>query len=133
MTEKKTRLLFEDDVIKIIDKHTRTDGTLDDDISCILEEVKDVTLIGSKKSIENLQNVSEQNKIPSMKLEEMKIMPYTESTITVPRVFIFNSNLSVRDSVDAQKAFRQQIEQGCLVLPGNIDFIGVEEPLVIMS
>lgn len=45
MTEKGTRLLFEDDVIKIIDKHTRTDGTLDDDISCILEEVKDITLI----------------------------------------------------------------------------------------
>lgn len=63
----------------------------------------------------------------------MKIMPYTESTITAPRVFIFNSNLSVRDSVDTQKAFKKQIEQGCLVVPGNIDFIGTEEPLVILS
>ena len=41
MTEKKTRLLCEDDVIKAVDKHTNDDGSLDDDISCILEEVKD--------------------------------------------------------------------------------------------
>lgn len=33
------RLLNEDDVIKIVDKHTNEDNTLDDDISCILEEV----------------------------------------------------------------------------------------------
>ena len=41
LTEKKTRLLYEDDVIKAVDKHTNDDGSLDDDISCILEEVKD--------------------------------------------------------------------------------------------
>ena len=41
LTEKKTRLLCEDDVIKAVDKHTNDDGSLDDDISCILEEVKD--------------------------------------------------------------------------------------------
>lgn len=133
MTEKKTRLLCEDDVIKVIDKHTREDGTLDNDISCILEEVKDVVIAGSKKAIENLQSVSEQDATPSMKSEEMKIMLYTEPTITAPRVFIFNSNLSVRDSIDAQKTLRQQIEQGCLVVPGNIDLIGVEKPLEILS
>ena len=33
------RLLNEKDVIKIVDKHTNEDNTLDDDISCILEEV----------------------------------------------------------------------------------------------
>ena len=38
----KDRCLLEMDVIKAIDKHTREDGTLDDDISCILEEVKSV-------------------------------------------------------------------------------------------
>lgn len=41
MTEKKTRLLCEDDVIKAVDKHTNDDGSLDNDISCILEEVED--------------------------------------------------------------------------------------------
>ena len=36
---KKMRLLNEKDVIKAVDKHTNEDNTLDDDISCILEEV----------------------------------------------------------------------------------------------
>lgn len=34
------RLLFENDVIRAVDKHTTDDSQLDDDISCILEEVK---------------------------------------------------------------------------------------------
>ena len=38
----KDRCLLEMDVIKAIDKHTREDGTLDDDISCILEEIESV-------------------------------------------------------------------------------------------
>lgn len=33
---------LESNVIKAIDKHTREDGTLDDDISCILEEAESV-------------------------------------------------------------------------------------------
>ena len=49
LIEKKSRLLCEDDVIKAVDKHTNDDGSLDDDISCILEEVKDVVIAGSKR------------------------------------------------------------------------------------
>lgn len=33
------KLLKYEDVVKAIDKHTNDDGRLDDDISCILEEV----------------------------------------------------------------------------------------------
>lgn len=33
------RLLDEDEIIKTVDNHTNDDETLDDDISCILEEV----------------------------------------------------------------------------------------------
>ena len=33
------RLLSEDHVVKVIDQHTKEDGRLDDDITCILEEV----------------------------------------------------------------------------------------------
>ena len=33
-------LISRDKVIKVVDKHTKDDGTLDDDISVILEEVK---------------------------------------------------------------------------------------------
>lgn len=38
------RLLFERDVIKAVDKHTTDDEKLDNDISCILEEVKTATI-----------------------------------------------------------------------------------------
>ena len=38
------RLLFEEDVIKTVDKHTNDENQLDNDISCILEEVKTATI-----------------------------------------------------------------------------------------
>lgn len=38
------RLLFEKDVIKAVDKHTNDDNRLDDDISCILEELYPISL-----------------------------------------------------------------------------------------
>lgn len=54
LVEKKTRILCEDDVIKAVDKHTNEDGTLDNDISCILEEVKSVVFMGSKEAMPKL-------------------------------------------------------------------------------
>lgn len=42
------RLLFESDVIRAVDKHT-TNDKLDDDISCILEEITSPIKIGSIK------------------------------------------------------------------------------------
>ena len=41
-------------VIKAVDRHTRDDGTLDDDISVILEEVE--TAFDKEKVIEELEN-----------------------------------------------------------------------------
>lgn len=38
------RLLSEEDVIKVIDQHMKDDGRLDDDITCILEEVPTVNI-----------------------------------------------------------------------------------------
>ena len=49
------RLLFEKDVIKAVDKHTNDDSQLDNDISCILEEVNPVVLVGSKEAIDSLK------------------------------------------------------------------------------
>ena len=43
------RLLFEKDVIKAVDRHTKDDDRLDDDISCILEEITSSIQIGSIK------------------------------------------------------------------------------------
>lgn len=53
--EKNTRILCEDDVIKAVDKHTNEDGTLDNDISCILEEVKSVVIMGSKEAMSKIK------------------------------------------------------------------------------
>lgn len=49
------RLLFEKDVIKAVDKHTKDDDRLDDDISCIFEELKSPIFVGSKEAINNLK------------------------------------------------------------------------------
>lgn len=49
------RLLLESDVIRAVDKHTINDDKLDNDISCILEELKSPILIGSKEAMNNLK------------------------------------------------------------------------------
>ena len=47
------RLLFEKDVIKAVDRHTKDDDRLDDDISCILEEITSPVFVGSKDALKN--------------------------------------------------------------------------------
>lgn len=49
------RLLLESDVIEAIDKHMDEYGELDDDISCILEELKSPVFVGSKDALNNLK------------------------------------------------------------------------------
>lgn len=51
------RLLRDTDVIKAVDRHTRDDGTLDDDISVILEEVK--MAFNKEKDIKELMEYSD--------------------------------------------------------------------------
>ena len=48
------RLLFESDVIRAVDKHTNDNSQLDDDISCILEELKS-PIVGSKEAMNNFK------------------------------------------------------------------------------
>ena len=49
------RLLFEKDIIKAVDRHTNEYGELDDDISCILEELKSPIFVGSKEAMNNFK------------------------------------------------------------------------------
>ena len=49
------RLLFEKDVIRAVDKHTKDDDRLDDAISCILEELKSPIFVGSKEAMNNFK------------------------------------------------------------------------------
>lgn len=49
------RLLLESEVIKVVDKNTNDESQLDNDISCILEEVNPVVLVGSKEALDSLK------------------------------------------------------------------------------
>ena len=116
MTEKKTRLLCEDDVIKAVDKHTNDDGSLDDDISCILEEVKDYR---DKIACEIEKTI-------------MSIMPESKLSLTCPRVFMFKTDLPIENVIQVQKILKDQIEEGCLVIPDCVEFIGIEDPIGVL-
>lgn len=120
LTEKKTRLLCEDDVIKAVDKHTNDDGSLDDDISCILEEVKDVVIAGSKKAMKELNKPI------------TGIMPESKLSLSCPRVFIFKANLPIERIIQTQEILKSQIADGCLVIPDCVEFIGIEDPIVVL-
>ena len=116
MTEKKTRLLCEDDVIKAVDKHTNDDGSLDDDISCILEEIKDY-----------------RDKIAcAIEKTTMNIMPESKLSLSCPRVFMFKADLPIENAIQAQEILKSQIEEGCLVIPDCVEFIGIENPIVVL-
>ena len=116
MTEKKTRLLCEDDVIKTIDKHTNDDGRLDDDISCILEEVKDY-----------------RDKIAcAIEKTTMNIVPESKLSLSCPRVFMFKTDLPIENVIQVQKILKDQIEEGCLVIPDCVEFIGIEDSIVVL-
>ena len=137
MIEKKTRLLCEDDVIKAVDKHTNDDGSLDDDISCILEEVKDVSIVGSKKAMENMKVEYSESKLPktsvNIPMPKVKdILPETNMSLTMPRVFMFNLKDENIDHSKVQKDLKRQISEGCVVLPDCVEFIGVEESIVVL-
>ena len=54
------RLLFEEDVIKAVDRHTKEDDRLDDDISCILEKIKSPISINPKEAYSLIENESTQ-------------------------------------------------------------------------
>lgn len=121
MTEKKARLLCEDDVIKAVDKHTNNDGTLDDDITCILEEVKDVVIAGSKEAMKKLNKPI------------VGVMPESKLSLSCPRVFMFKADLPIEHAAKAQEILKKQIEEGCLVIPDCIEFVGIEEPTVVLQ
>lgn len=116
MTEKKTRLLCEDDVIKAVDKHTNDDGSLDGDISCILEEVKDYR--------DKIAYVIEK--------PTMNIIPESKLSLSCPKVFMFNLKDKNISHSKVQEDLKRQINEGCLVIPDCVEFIGIEEPIIVL-
>ena len=51
------RLLLESDVIRIVDKHITDDNKLDDDITCILEEIKSPFVKTENKPVQKQKRV----------------------------------------------------------------------------
>lgn len=71
----KSRLLREEDVIRTVDKHTNDGGTLDNDISCILEEVKDASNVVSWVSVEDrLPVVTLEKEYPSIFVSDLVLI-----------------------------------------------------------
>lgn len=66
------RLLFEDDVIRAVDKHTINDK-LDNDISCILEEIYPVSLDVVKMFLDKQENklVQKQKRVELFENEDV--------------------------------------------------------------
>ena len=69
------RLLFEKDIIKAVDRHTNEYGELDDDISCILEELKSPIFVGSKEAMNNFKienkQIQKQKRVELFENEEV--------------------------------------------------------------
>jgi hypothetical protein len=69
------RLLFEKDVIRAVDRHTNNDDRLDDDISCILEELKSPIFVSSKEAMNNFKienkSVQKQKRIELFENEDV--------------------------------------------------------------
>lgn len=51
---KQDRLLLESQVVASVDKHTNNYNRLDNDITCILEEVPEVVIVGNKEAMSKL-------------------------------------------------------------------------------
>lgn len=131
MTEKKTRLLCEDDVIKAVDKHTNDDGSLDDDITCILEEAEDYRDKVACTTNSKLPKTNCDVPMPPVK-PVMSVMPESKLSLSCPKVFMFKTDLPIERAMQVQQILKDQIQEGCLVIPDCMEFIGIEEPLVIL-
>lgn len=66
------RLIDDADVVKAIDKHTQPDGTLDDDISCVLEEVQ--TAFDKEKVIDELKSAENYLYVNGIRITNFKFI-----------------------------------------------------------
>ena len=60
------------------------------------------------------------------------ILPETNMSLTIPRVFMFNLKDENIDHSKVQKDLKRQISEGCLVIPDCVEFIGIENPIVVL-
>lgn len=100
----KSRLLREEDIIRAVDKHTNDDNRLDNDISCILEEVPDI-----------------------FDDHEIKFKENEDSCLLNPKVFIFQADSDMGTSVQIQEILYKQFKSGCVVIPRGVKLLTTQE------
>lgn len=59
--------------------------------------------------------------------DTLKAIPDVESSILIPKVFIFQVDVSLEEIINLQKILREHINQGCLVLNSDIKLVGIED------
>ena len=61
------------------------------------------------------------------------IMPESKLSLSCPRVFMFKADLPIENALQTQEILKSQIAEGCLVIPDCVEFIGIEDPIAVMS
>lgn len=63
----------------------------------------------------------------------VNVIPESQLSLSCPRVFMFKADLPMEIAIQAQEVLKKQIEEGCLVIPDCMEFIGIEDPLTVIS
>ena len=45
---------------------------------------------------------------------------------------MFKTDLPIENVIQVQKILKDQIEEGCLVIPDCVEFIGIEDSIVVL-
>ena len=53
-------------------------------------------------------------------------------SLTILSVFMFNLKVENLDHSKVQKDLKRQISEGCVVLPDCVEFIGIEDSIVVL-
>lgn len=85
---KQDRLLWESQVVVAVDKHTNNYNRLDNDITCILEEVPEVVIAGNKEAMSKLcdngENISDNERFTCVRavLDKYDVQDYDHKDLT---------------------------------------------------
>lgn len=67
-------------------------------------------------------------KIPDTFDDAIRIISNPTTTLSMPKVFLFKANdLCVEKACKMQEVLKREIEEGCVVVPDCVDYIGVED------
>lgn len=80
--------------------------------------------IGKRVEDTHFNNV----KIPDTFDDAIRIISNPTTTLSMPKVFLFKANdLCVEEIYKMQKVLKREIEEGCVVVPDCVDYIGAED------